>query len=108
AIEGWTRTRDPLSVQTILQAAGVAAYTVTTSRDLFEDRQLAARGHFVQRDHPRMGAHLYEMPPFRLDVHEIAVERSALIGEHTDEVLATCLGMTAAEIAAARDSGALT
>ncbi len=108
AIEGWTRRRDPLSVQTELQAAGIAAYIVTTSRDLYEDRQLAARGHFVLRDHPRMGEHFYEMPPFRLDEHEIVVKRSALIGEHTDDVLSSCLGMTAAEIAAARETGALT
>ena len=33
--------------------------------------------------------------------------RSPLIGEHTDEVLSTLLGMSADEIAAAREGGAL-
>lgn len=107
AISAWTSSREAVEVQEVLQSRGIPAYVVATSRDLFEDRQLAARGHFVERDHPVMGPHLYEMPPFRLQEHEVTVARSPLIGEHTDEVLINYLGMTAEEAAAARQAGAL-
>jgi formyl-CoA transferase len=55
-----------------------------------------------------MGEHLYEMPPFRLTEHDIRVERSPIIGEHTDEVLRGMLGMGGEEIEALRATGALT
>jgi benzylsuccinate CoA-transferase BbsF subunit len=103
----WTEQRESLAVQKELQAAGIPAYVVATSRDLHEDRQLHARSHFVKLDHPKMGLHAYEMPPYRLREHEITPERSPLIGEHTFEVLRDCLGMTQEEITEAKESGAL-
>jgi crotonobetainyl-CoA:carnitine CoA-transferase CaiB-like acyl-CoA transferase len=107
AIAAWTSGRDALAAQEALQAAGVPAYAVSTGRDIYEDRQLRARGHFLRRDHPAMGEHEYEAPPFRLAEHAVVVERSPLIGEHTDAVLAKLLGMSESEIAAARETGAL-
>jgi benzylsuccinate CoA-transferase BbsF subunit len=107
AITAWTSTRAVEEVEAELQSHGVPAHAVLTSRDLFSDVQLAARGHFVERDHPAMGPHLYEMPPYRLQEHAVVLERSPLLGEHTDDILGKCLGMTPAEIAEARESGAL-
>jgi benzylsuccinate CoA-transferase BbsF subunit len=106
-IAAWTVSRQPREVQERLQAAGIAAYEVLNSQGLAEDPQLAARGHFVERDHPQMGPHLYEMPPFRLDEHPLRIERSPLIGEHTNEVLGECLGMSPAEIERAQEINAI-
>ena len=107
AVSHWTSTRTTTEVQELLQSHGIAAYVVATGQDIFEDKQLAARGHFVARDHPTMGEHLYESPPYRLSEHEVVVERAPLLGEHTDEILASCLGMSQREIDEAREAGAL-
>jgi len=107
AIADWTCTREVEQVENALFAARVPAHRVATGKDIMEDAQLAARGHWVKRDHPSMGEHLYEMPPFRLDEHAIHVGRSPRIGEHTDEVLANVLGLGKEEIEAARAKGAL-
>jgi benzylsuccinate CoA-transferase BbsF subunit len=107
SISAWTSTRDPLAAQAALQAAGVPGYIVANAHDLVVDHQLRARGHFVPREHPAMGEHEYELPPFRLKEHAVVVARSPLIGEHTDAVLTGLLGMSEAEIVAAREAGAL-
>jgi formyl-CoA transferase len=61
----------------------------------------------VERDHPKIGPHPYDLPPYRFTEYPIEVARSPLLGEHTDFVLSECLGMTAEEIAEARASGAI-
>jgi benzylsuccinate CoA-transferase BbsF subunit len=107
AIAAWMRGRDVAEAQEQLQARGIPAYGVSSNEDVMADPQLAARGHWVERDHPVMGAHLYEMPPFRLEEHAVRVGRAPLIGEHTEQVLSEVLGMDREEIAAARAAGAL-
>src|SRR5262249_30977208 len=95
------------ALQAELQAAGIPAHRVANGESLMADPQLAARGHWVKRDHPSMGEHLYEMPPFRFAEHDIRIGRSPKLGEHTDQVLADVLGMNKEQIEAARAAGAL-
>jgi len=108
AIAAWARDRDVFEIERLLQQEGVPAHGVASGEDVVNDAQLAARGHWIERDHPAMGRYAFEMPPFRLSEHEVRVERSPLIGEHTDNVLKNLLGMGDDEITAAREAGALT
>jgi len=66
-----------------------------------------ARGMVVDTEHPTLG-HLRTLgSPIKMSATPPVVSRRApLLGEHTDEVLAEA-GLTAAEIAALRQSGAV-
>ena len=103
----WTRTLAAETAMARLQAAGVAAGRVANARDLCaSDPQLAARGHFVDVPTPEGGSTRIDGPAFLLSETPASVRGPGpLLGEHTDEVLATILGLGGEEIAALRAAG---
>lgn len=87
-----------------LRAVGVPAGKVNSSQDVVEDSQLSARGHWVRLDHPEMGPTLYSAPAFRLSRTPGGLRRPApCLGEHTDEICRTILGLDDDEIARLQD-----
>ena len=104
----WCRDRDAFEAATTLRSAGVPAYVVLRSSDLYDDPQLVHRGFFVTLAHPVMGptpydgpATIYSRTPQRL--------RSAApcLGEHNEWLLTEMLGLSRAEASRLRDAGAL-
>jgi benzylsuccinate CoA-transferase BbsF subunit len=56
-----------------------------------------------------MGESVYSAPPFRInDAPATPVAPAPLLGQHTNEVLTTILGLSAAEIEALRREDVLT
>src|SRR5690606_13248287 len=56
AVAAATASHDSNELMHVLQGVGVAAGAVHDARDIVaRDLQLAARGHWVQLDHPEMG-----------------------------------------------------
>jgi crotonobetainyl-CoA:carnitine CoA-transferase CaiB-like acyl-CoA transferase len=107
AVAQWTATLDDHEVEARLQARGVAAHVVQSSRQILADPQLAHRGHFVDLDHPQRRC-LVEGSRTRLSRTPARVERrSPLLGEHTEHVLADLLGYDADHIAGLAAAGAL-
>jgi len=93
-IEQWTLNLSAEEVMNRLQAAGVSAGVVETSQDLIEDPQLEARHHFWYLDHPEMGKCAYDGPPFRLSETPAELTMPApCIGEHTEYVCSSLLGL---------------
>ena len=81
---------------------------MTRNGDLYQDPQLAHRGHFVTLDHPVMGEGPYERNGFRLSEGDGGYDRtSPTLGEHTLAVLGGLLGMTEREVNELQRSGAL-
>jgi crotonobetainyl-CoA:carnitine CoA-transferase CaiB-like acyl-CoA transferase len=104
----WTRARSPEEVTATLQAAGVPAFTAATNRDLAEDPHLAARGFFVELEHPEVGARKHVGVPWRMSESDCRVRRPApCLGADTDAVLRDVCGYSAPEIAALRAADAL-
>jgi len=103
-VAAWTRQQVAEEAATLLQRAGVAAGVVANAEDLCaRDPQLAARGHFVDVPTPEGRSVRIDGPPFVLSETPARVSGPGpLLGEHTDEVLATLLGMSADEIGALR------
>jgi benzylsuccinate CoA-transferase BbsF subunit len=103
-VAAWTRQHVAEEAATLLQRAGVAAGVVANAEDLCaRDPQLAARGHFVDVPTPEGRTVRIDGPPFVLSETPARVSGPGpLLGEHTDEVLATLLGMSPDEIAALR------
>jgi benzylsuccinate CoA-transferase BbsF subunit len=107
-VEEWTRNYSPQEVMTRLQEAGVAAGVVSSGEDVVTDPQLKHRGFHVILDHPEMGSHIYNLPPYKMSKTPPEItSRDPLIGEHNEYILKEVLGMSDDEIADLLIAGAL-
>ncbi len=61
---------------------------------------------WVELDHPQRGKWFNVGMPIKLSASPARIERSPLLGEHTEEVLRTVLGYDEAKIAHLKASGA--
>ena len=108
AIAEWTRAQEAAAIENRLQGAGVPAHVVSRSNDLARDVDLREVGHLNQINDPVFGEAEIEGPRFSLDRTSLApTRRGPRIGEHTNEVLATVLGMSETEIAQLSEAGVL-
>ena len=104
----WTRDQDAHTLFHRLQALGVEAAPVANERDLLDDPQLAARGHWVPVKHPRLGTLLLERSGFRLSASPGGYRRAGPdLGEHGDAILREILELDDAEIARLTKAGVL-
>ena len=109
AIGEWTRSRDAEETEHILQRAAVPAHIVSRAGDLARDSHLRAANHFKKIEDPEFGEAEIEGPRFWFDRTKLPeTRRGPRIGEHTNEVLTTVLGLSDAEIADLAESGVLT
>jgi formyl-CoA transferase len=77
-------------------------------KEIAEDESLRKTGTVVEVDHPTRGKYLTVGNPIKLSDSPARVERSPLLGEHTDEILTKVLGYSASELAEIKASGAIT
>ena len=108
AISAWTAQKQREEAAAALQAAGVPAQWVHTTKDVVEDPGLAARNFWVELPHCECSGARHAGIPWLLSGTPLRVRRAApCLGEHTDEVLREVLGKTDAEIEELRSGGAL-
>jgi formyl-CoA transferase/CoA:oxalate CoA-transferase len=89
-----------------LLPAGIPMGAINTIDQVVAHPQVAARGAIVECEHPVAGTVRTVGPPVRMSGTPGRIQRPApLLGEHTDEVLRTRLGMDDAELARLRASG---
>jgi formyl-CoA transferase len=105
-IETWTSSKTKFEAMEILNEFDIPCGPILSMKELAEDTSLRATGTVVEVDHPTRGKYLSVGNPIKLSASPANVERSPLLGEHTDEVLITVLGYTAEEVAAIKASGA--
>ncbi|HIF70423.1 MAG TPA: formyl-CoA transferase [Deltaproteobacteria bacterium] len=105
-IEKWTKTKTKYEVMDILNPLNVPCGPILSMKELAEEPSLRATGTIVEVDHPERGKYLTVGNPIKLSDSPTDVQRSPLLGEHTDEVL-TELGFSNAEIAAAKEEKAV-
>ncbi len=92
AVAAWTGKRSADEAAQSCQDVGVAAHAVQGSRGCLADPQLAARGHFVDLDHPNRRC-LVEGTRFRMSRTPGHPQgRAPQLGEHTFEILTEWLG----------------
>ena len=106
-IERWTMTKSKFEVMETLNPLNVPCGPVLSMKELAKEPSLRASGTVVDVDHPTRGAYLTVGNPIKLSDSPAEVTRSPLLGEHTEEVLETVLGMPPAEMLAARSDGAV-
>src|SRR5688572_4913987 len=106
-IEKWTMTMTKMEVMDTLNSLNVPCGPILSMKELAEEPALRNTGTVVEVDHPTRGKYLTVGNPIKLSESPSEVRRSPLLGEHTDEVLKTVLGLNDDEIQAARQQGAI-
>ena len=86
-IEKWTMTKTKFEVMEILNKYDIPCGPILSMKELAEDKSLFATGTMVEVDHPTRGKYLSVGNPIKLSASPSEVQRSPLLGEHTDEVL---------------------
>jgi len=106
-IAAWTSRHDKHEAMRILGSAGVPAGAVLDTEELQTDPTFEQRGIMQVMQHPTAGP--FKMPawPVRHDGSTPAVSPAPLLGEHTGEVLGQWLGLSADEVDALRNDGAV-
>jgi len=107
AIEDWTMTKTKFEVMEICNPLNIPVGPILSMKEISEDPSLRKTGTVVEVDHPERGAYLSVGNPIKLSDSPSDVERSPLLGEHTDEILRDVLGMNEDEIAGAKAEGAV-
>jgi formyl-CoA transferase len=74
--------------------------------DLADDEHVRGRQMWVELDHPQRGKWFNVGMPIKLSASKPRIERSPLLGEHTDQVLQQVLGYDEAKIKALKQGGA--
>ena len=90
----------------ILNELDVPCGLIMSTEDLANDEHVRGREMYVELDHPQRGKWFNVGMPIKLSDSPARIERSPLLGEHTDEILREVLGWTDAEIAAGKEAGA--
>ncbi|MCB0961105.1 MAG: CoA transferase [Acidimicrobiales bacterium] len=110
AIEGWASSRTKVEACDDLAAVGVAAGPCFSDEEVVHDEHVAARHMLVEvpRTDDVDQPVLVPGNPIKLsDMAEGPERRVPWLGEHTDDVLGTELGLDAAALAALRATGAI-
>ena len=106
-IEKWTMTLNKMEVMAALNAVNVPCGPILSMQEIAEEPTLRKTGTVVEVDHPTRGKYLTVGNPIKLSDSPSDVQRSPLLGEHTNEILKTVLGLKDDEIQAARQQGAI-
>jgi formyl-CoA transferase len=106
-IEEWTMTKEKFEVMEILNERNVPCGPILSMKELADEPSLRATGTVVEVDHPTRGKYLTVGQPIKLSDSPADVQRSPLLGEHTNEILGDVLGLSEEEIEATWASGAL-
>jgi crotonobetainyl-CoA:carnitine CoA-transferase CaiB-like acyl-CoA transferase len=99
-VSAWTSARSPRRAMTELQAAGVPAAMMQRVPELLDDPHLTHRGFFRTMHHPRIAEPMptENAPAVFEKVSAPTLNPAPLPGEHSRDILARVLGLSAAEI----------
>jgi formyl-CoA transferase len=107
AIEEWTMTKTKFEVMELCNAVDIPVGPILSMKEIAEEKSLRDTGTVVEVDHPTRGKYLTVGNPVKMSDSITEVQRSPLLGEHTEEILKV-LGYTDADVAEIKTSGAIT
>jgi len=106
-IEQWTMTKTKFEVMNLCNEHDIPVGPILSMREIAEEPSLRATGTVVEVDHPTRGKYLTVGNPIKLSDSVCDVQRSPLLGEHTEEILTKVLGYSAKELGEIKTSGAI-
>ena len=96
-----------MEVMATLNPLNVPCGPILSMKEIAQEPALRKTGTVVEVDHPQRGKYLTVGNPIKLSDSPVEVRRSPFLGEHTEEVLRTIVGLSDEEIQAARKQGAV-
>src|SRR6202140_4004627 len=90
----------------ILNEIDVPCGPILGTEDLMNDEHARLREMVVELDHPQRGKWFNVGMPIKLSDSPAKIERSPLLGEHTEEILREVLGYSDAETLTLKEAGA--
>jgi formyl-CoA transferase len=90
----------------ILNELEVPCGPIMSTEDLANDEHVRGRRMWVELDHPQRGKWWNVGMPIKLSDSPARIERSPLLGEHTEEILKEVLGYSEERIAQLKSAGA--
>ena len=105
-INKFAENYDKREFMAILNTLDVPCGPIMSTQDLATDEHVRGRDMYVELDHPQRGKWWNVGMPIKLSASPARIERSPLLGEHTDEVLTSVLGYDAARVASLKTAGA--
>ncbi len=106
-IEQWTMTQTKFEVMDICNPHDIPVGPILSMKEISEDEGLYATGTLVRVDHPERGEYISVGCPIKLSDSDVVVERSPLLGEHTEEILSQVLGYAGEDLDRVIGSGAV-
>jgi formyl-CoA transferase len=106
-IEKWTMTKNKLEAMEILNKHDIPCGPILSMKEIAEEPSLRKTGTIVEVDHPTRGKYLTVGNPIKLSASPTEVQRSPLLGEHTEEILRDVLRFDDERIHDIKASGAL-
>jgi len=91
----------------ILNPLDVPCGPIMSTEDLATDEHIRGREMYVELAHPQRGKWWNVGMPIKLSASPARIERSPLLGEHTEEVLKEVLGYDDGKVSALKQAGAL-
>jgi formyl-CoA transferase len=107
-VEAWTKTKTKFEVMDICNKHDIPVGPILSMKEIAEEKSLRDTGTVVEVDHPGRGKYLTVGNPIKLSDSPADVRRSPLLGEHTEEILRKVLGYSEKDVAAIKQSGAIT
>ncbi|MFF1301216.1 MULTISPECIES: formyl-CoA transferase, partial [unclassified Streptomyces] len=92
-IEEWTTTQPKWQVLQELNAHDIPCGPILSTKEIIEDPSLAANDIVVQVDHPERGTFTTVGNPLKLSDSPTHITPSPLLGQHTEEILISELGI---------------
>jgi formyl-CoA transferase len=77
-----------------------------STEDLANDEHIRGREMWVELDHPQRGKWWNVGMPIKMSASPAKIERSPLLGEHTEEILKDVLKYDNAKVSALKSAGA--
>jgi len=101
-------TMSKFEVMEKCNAVDIPVGPILSMKEIAEEESLRKTGTVVEVDHPTRGKYLTVGNPIKLSDSPCEVQRSPLLGEHTEEILRDVLGYSASEVTEIKSSGAIT
>ena len=106
-IAAWAIDHTKHEAMRVLAEAGVPASAVLDTADLFNDPHLTERDFVQAVDHPQHGPIRLLRWPARMSRSEVPLAAAPLLGQHSREVVAADLGLSATAVDALVDKGVI-
>jgi formyl-CoA transferase len=106
-VEKWTLERTKHQVMKTLGEAGVPCSATMDTVELYDDPHLNERGFIKTLPHPELGEVRMLGFPSRMSANSVEMTPPPELGEHTDSVLASELGLDAQTLAGLREAEAI-